>query len=79
MAGYLAHTIIEIVKNDKLKQGVDEIVNFIRRQHFNDLASFVVKNKKSNSGIKIDSDIKIIQNHVQNFSNNIGVSDIISP
>ena len=79
MAGYLAHTIIEIAKNDESKQSVDEIVNFIRRQHFNDLASLVVKNKKSNSGIKIDLDIKTFQNHVQNFSNNIGVFNVFSP
>ena len=79
MAGYLAHTIIEIAKNDESKQSVDEIVNFIRRQHFNDLASFVVKNKKSNSGIKIDLDIKTFQNHVQNFSNNIGVFNVFGP
>ena len=76
MAGYLAHGIIEVAKNDKQSKqshaSVDEIVNELRMYHFDYLASLIRKPIKSKSIVKTDPAVNSFQNHVQNFHNNVG-------
>lgn len=77
MAGYLAHTIIEIAKNDNQTQSVDAIVTFLRKNHFDDLANFLTKHEIPKSRCKLDPVEKSFQNHVQNFNSNVGESNTL--
>ena len=81
MAGYLAHGIIEVAKNDKQSKqshaSVDEIVNDLRAYHFDDLVRLIIKPAKSESKAKLDPIANSFQNHVQNFHNNIGESNVL--
>lgn len=81
MAGYLAHGIIEVAKNDKQSKhshaSVDEAVNDLRTYHFNDLISLIRRPAKSNFKTKLDPIANSFQNHVQNFHNNVGESNVL--
>ena len=81
MAGYLAHGIIEVAKNDKQSKqshaSVDEIVNDLRTYHFDDLVSLIRKPTKTESKVKLDPVANPFQNHVQNFHNNVGESNVL--
>ena len=70
MACFLAHSILEVAQNDKQKNSVDEVVNFIRTFHFNDLFEFIVSHKKDKSRHNVDSVAKHFQNDIQNLFNN---------
>lgn len=67
LAGFLAHSIIEVAKNDKQEQTVDEIVNSIRKFHFDDLVSIIDWSKVAGNCQNIDRGDCNFQNHVQNF------------
>jgi hypothetical protein len=70
LAGFLAHSIIEIVKNDKRTQSVDEVVNFLRNFHFNDLVNLIAKPEKHKTNQNTDPIAKNFQNYFQNSYNN---------
>ena len=75
MAGYLAHTIIEIANIDKQEESVDKIVNNLRQHHFNDLAVLIRKTPKTKHIPKIDYIEDFAQNYIQNSCNNTGESN----
>jgi hypothetical protein len=70
LAGFLAHSIIEMAQNDKQKQSVDEVVNFIRKFHFNDLIELVANHRKHKTKRNVDPVAKHFQNDIQNLFNN---------
>jgi len=78
MAGYLAHTIIEIANIDKQEESVDKIVNILRQCHFNDLVDLIRVSPKLKSMPKIDYIKDSAQNHVQNFHNNTGEFSVLN-
>ena len=77
MACFLAYSILELAQNDKRKQSVDELVNFIRRFHFNDLVDFMKNSKKNKSRHNSHLVAKKIQNDIQNLSNNAYESSVL--
>lgn len=76
LAGFLALSILELAQKDKQKKSVDEVVNFIKKFHFNDLLALITNHKKHKSVHSTDLVAKHIQNDVQNFSNNTYETDI---
>jgi len=70
MACFLAHSILEVAQNDKQKNSVDEVVNFIRTFHFNDLLELIASHRKDVSKHNADPVAKHFQNDVQNLFNN---------
>jgi len=78
MAGYLAHTIIEIANIDKQAQGVDAAINILRTNHFDDLVDTVRKQQKNKHPHQIDCIEVSPQNYVQNFHNNTGEFNVLS-
>jgi len=77
LATFLAHSIIELAKNDKQEQSVDLKVNFLRKFHFDDLIGLITTRKKSKSKQNHDPVAKYFQNHIQNPLNNIGKSSFL--
>ncbi len=71
LAGFLAHTILEITKNDKGSNSVDKKVNILRDSNFNDLMRPNAKHHAPQNRSNIDQDLKNFQNHTQGFSKNI--------
>jgi hypothetical protein len=71
LAGFLAHTILEVAQNDKEKYSVDVMVNYLKESHFDDLIDLIAKHEKNKPGDRIDLDVKSLQNHIQNSPNNI--------
>lgn len=69
LAGFLAHSILELAQNDKKKQSVDEMVNFIKRFHFNDLVALIANHERRKSKRDADPVAKHIQNDIQNLLN----------
>jgi hypothetical protein len=78
MAGYLAHTIIEIANIDKQEESVDKIVNILRQCHFNDLVNLIRESPKPKPMPKIDYVKGSAQNYVQNFYNNAGEFNVLT-
>ena len=78
MAGYLAHTIIEIANIDKQEESVDKIINNLRRHHFNDLAVLIRKPPKNEPAHITDPIEDFAQNHIQNFYNNAGEFSVLN-
>jgi hypothetical protein len=78
MAGYLAHTIIEIANIDKQEESVDKIVNILRQCHFNDLADLIRESPKPKHMPKIDYIKDSAQNHIQNSCNNAGEFSVLN-
>jgi hypothetical protein len=70
LAGFLAHSILELAQNDKQKYSVDEMVNFIKRFHFNDLFELIANHKKHETKHNADQVAKHFQNDIQNLFNN---------
>jgi hypothetical protein len=67
LAGFLAYAVTDLVKNDKKKQSVDEVVNIIRKSHFNDLVNAdaeVSENKHSQS-------VDLVKKHLQKSFKNL--------
>ena len=75
LAGFLANSILELAQNDKQKKNVDEVVNFIKRFHFNDLRVLIENCKKHESVHNADLVEKYFQNQFQNSSKNAYESD----
>ena len=73
MAGFLAHTILELAQNDKQKKSVDKTVNFIRRNHFNDLFKLIENHKQHAPMHNVDPVAKNLQNDIQILLKNIGL------
>jgi hypothetical protein len=78
MAGYLAQAIIEIANIDKQAESVDEIVNILRADHFDDLVEVVRKPPKNKSRLKVEYIEVSSQNQVQNFYNNAGGFSVLN-
>jgi len=78
MATFLAHTILEIAKNDKQEESVDKIVNILRQHHFDDLAALIRKPAILKPKQTTDSDASLFQNHIQNFYKNVGESNVFN-
>ena len=72
MAGFLAHAIIEVANIDKQAQNVDEVINFFRRNCFDDLAAVIRKPDQINPPEQLDYTEVCSQNLVQKFYNNTG-------
>ena len=70
MAGYLSQAIIEIANIDKQAQSVDEAINILRSNHFDDLVKVVRKPPKTKQPSKTECIEVSSQNLVQNFYNN---------
>ncbi len=68
LAGFLAHSVLELAQNDKKKQSVDEVVNFIRRFHFDDLIKLILGHEKDKIMCNIDLVEKAFQNQFQTLS-----------
>lgn len=77
MATFLAYAIIEMSKNDNQKQSVDEIVNFIRKFHLNDLLNLIRKSKPIKIVFELDPIEDLFQSYVQNFHNNARESNVL--
>jgi hypothetical protein len=75
LAGFLAHTILETSFYDKQTKNVDELVNFIREYHFNDLKELLPCSKKRRNNQKRDEIEKRFPNLFQNFSKNTAEFD----
>ena len=71
LAGFLAHTILEIKKNDNQANNVDEMVNILRGDHFNDLMQSNVKSHTSQNKSNVDQDLKTFQSCPQATSKNV--------
>lgn len=67
MASFLAHTVIELSQNCKQKKNVDKVVNFIRRNHFNDLISITGNSGKISPSKNIHPIAILPQNSLQNI------------
>jgi hypothetical protein len=78
MAGYLAHTIVEVANIDKQAQSVDEAINIFRAEHFDDLVNTIKKPQKSSHSHLTDCIEVSPQNHVQNFYNNTGEFSVLN-
>ena len=65
LAGFLAHTILEVAQNDKEKYSVDVMVNYLRESHFDDLIELTIKQAKTKQTDRIDLDAKPLQKHIQ--------------
>jgi hypothetical protein len=78
MAGYLAHAIIEIANIDKQAESVDEVINILRSNHFNDLVEVIRKLPKIKQRQKAEYIEVSSQNHVQNFYNNAGEFSVLN-
>lgn len=70
MAAFFAHSIIEIAKNDKQTQSVDEVINRFRRCHFCDLVELLAKPATPKFFVRLDSVESSFQNQIQNYYNN---------
>jgi len=70
LAGFLAHTILEVAQNDKEKYSVDVMVNYLRESHFDDLKALITKPAKRKQANRIDLDAKPLQKHIQKPSRN---------
>jgi hypothetical protein len=68
MAGFLTYAILSSTKNDKKKQSVDVLVNFLREFHFNDLIDAIKINSQSRRPLNIDPIANYLQNQFQNSS-----------
>ena len=71
LAGFLAHSILELAQNDKKKQSVDEIANFIRKFHFDDLIKLISGYEKDKTMCNVDLVEKTFQNQFQNLSKKV--------
>ena len=71
LAGFLAHSILEIAQNDKQKQSVDKIVNIFRKHHSSDLIKLIAGQEKRLVIQYDDSVAKNFQNSFQKIFNNI--------
>ena len=76
MAGYLGQAIIELAKIDKQEQSTDEIINFLRRNHFDDLAALIRKPVKKQKPLRHDYIDFSSQNCAQKIHNNAGESNV---
>ena len=76
LAGFLAHSILEVAQNDKQKKSVDEMVNFIKKSHFDDLAALIMNHERCSFNRNIDPVAKQFQNQFQNLSNNTYESNV---
>jgi hypothetical protein len=70
MACFLAHSILELAQNDKQKKNVDEMVNFLRKLHFNDLLALIINCESRKTKHSADLVAKKFQKHFQNLHNN---------
>lgn len=70
MASFLSYATINVAQNDKQKQSVDELVNYIRNSHFNDLRDLIANSTDAKSELKPDPLENSFQSAVQNFYNN---------
>lgn len=77
LAGFLAHTILEMSFDDKQKKCVDELVNFLRCYHFDDLKALLTQPKKHQRKNNHDFIDKRFQNLFQNFSKNTGECSVL--
>lgn len=77
MAGYLAHTIIEIANIDKQAQSVDAAINILRKYHFDDLIGTIRKSPQKEHRYEFDCIEVSPQNSIQNFYNNAGEFNIL--
>lgn len=76
LAGFLALSILEVAQNDKQKKNVDEMVNFIKKSHFNDLLELIANHERHESKRNVDPVAKQFQNQFQNLSNNTYESNV---
>jgi hypothetical protein len=67
MAGFFAHTAIELSQNYKQKKNVDQAVNFIRKNHFDDLISIIDNSDKIPKSKNMHSVAILPQNSFQNI------------
>lgn len=70
MAGFLAYAILGFAKNYKKSKNVDEIINNLRKFHYNELADEIRNTIKLKNLTKIDSVAKSVQNSFQNLFKN---------
>jgi hypothetical protein len=70
LAGFLAHTILEVAQKDKEKYSVDVMINYLRESHFDDLMALITKPVKRKQANRIDLDAKPLQKHIQKSSKN---------
>lgn len=61
MAGFLTYGILSLIKNDKKQQTVDDLVNFIRKFHFDDLVNAIKNAGESKRSLNIDPIVKSFQ------------------
>jgi hypothetical protein len=68
LAGFLTYAVTDLVKNDKKKQSVDEVVNIIRKSHFNDLINVDEKATENEYSKNVDPVKKHLQNAFKNLT-----------
>ena len=64
LAGFLAYTLASLIKNDKKKKSVDEVVNALRKLNYTDLFAAMRNKERRHYNEHDDSDVKMIQNHL---------------
>ncbi len=67
LAGFLIYAITDLIKNDKKKKSVDEMVKIIRKSYFNDLINTDAKILQAKYNNNVDS----VENHLQNSFRNL--------
>jgi len=65
LAGFLAHSILELEQNDKQKYSVDVMVNYLKESHYDDLMGLITKPSKNKPLDRIDLDAKPLQKRIQ--------------
>lgn len=63
LAGFLAYALLSLMKNDKKKKSVDEVVNILRKLDYDDLFKRNKKAKNHESDENADMIAKSFQNH----------------
>jgi len=70
LAGFLIYAATDLVKNDKKKKSVDEVVNIIRKSHFNDLINIDTEAAENEYNENVDPVKKHLQNSFKNLMQN---------
>jgi SRSO17 transposase len=79
LAGFLAHTILEMSFADKQKKNVDGLVNILRSYYFDDLKALLPRLQRPKVACNIDFIERKFQNLFQNFSENTVGLDVFGP